>query len=179
MCCAGRALRGRGAAEDGLLARPDRPSRCTLPITALRVTFPSSAAIWLAESPASQSFFNCSTRSSDQVSIVIALFPLPCAGPARSAALRCQISKPLRTESLKPRQPSAARPDAHPQTPQLKPSPPHEMSYPTKEKLQYAVTHAQGLAKAVHMFRHQSFEETVVGGLTARGCAALAGLLPC
>src|SRR5881394_3183992 len=42
MCWAGRALRWRGAAEEGLLARPERPSRCTLPITALRVTFPSS-----------------------------------------------------------------------------------------------------------------------------------------
>src|SRR5262249_22310350 len=75
MCGAGRASRGRGAADDGLLARPDRPSRCTLPITAFRVTLPSSAAIWLAESPASQSFFNCSTRSSDQVITVIALLP--------------------------------------------------------------------------------------------------------
>ena len=42
---------------DRLFARPDKPSRCTLPITALRLTLPSSAAIWLAESPASQSFF--------------------------------------------------------------------------------------------------------------------------
>jgi hypothetical protein len=40
-----RALRGRAAAEDGDLARPERPSRCTLPITALRVMPPSSAAI--------------------------------------------------------------------------------------------------------------------------------------
>src|SRR5450631_2064566 len=36
MCWAGRALRGRGAAEEGLLARPERPSRWTLPITAFR-----------------------------------------------------------------------------------------------------------------------------------------------
>ena len=80
ICWAGRALRGRGAAEEGLLARPERPSRCTLPITAFRVTFPSSAAIWLAESPASQSFFSCSTRSSDQVNTVIAFFPSHRAG---------------------------------------------------------------------------------------------------
>src|SRR5262245_39063458 len=80
MCCAGRALRGRGAADDGLLARPERPSRCTLPITALRVTLPSSAAIWLAESPDSQSFFNCSTRSSDQVNTVIVCFLSPHTG---------------------------------------------------------------------------------------------------
>jgi hypothetical protein len=40
-----RALRCRGEALDVLLARPDSPSRCTLPITALRVIPPSSAAI--------------------------------------------------------------------------------------------------------------------------------------
>ena len=40
-----RGLRGRGADELGDLARPERPSRCTFPITALRVTPPSSAAI--------------------------------------------------------------------------------------------------------------------------------------
>ncbi|CAH1683123.1 hypothetical protein CHELA17_63342 [Chelatococcus asaccharovorans] len=38
-------LRGRGAALAVLFARPDRPRRCTLPITALRVMPPSSAAI--------------------------------------------------------------------------------------------------------------------------------------
>src|SRR5271154_6370118 len=59
-----RALRGRGAVLDVLLARPDSPSRCTLPITALRVMPPSSAAIWLAERPSDHSFFNSSTRSS-------------------------------------------------------------------------------------------------------------------
>jgi hypothetical protein len=40
-----RTLRGRGTAEEGLFARPERPSLCTLPITALRVTPPSSPAI--------------------------------------------------------------------------------------------------------------------------------------
>ena len=83
------AVAGWGAAEDGVLARPESPSRCTLPITAFRVTFPSSAAIWLAESPASQSFLSCSTRSSDQVNTVIAFFPSRRAGQSR-AALRCQ-----------------------------------------------------------------------------------------
>src|SRR3569832_1839027 len=62
-----RALRGRGAAEEGLLARPGRPSRCTLPITALRVMPPSSAAIWLADSPSDHSFLRSSTRSSVQL----------------------------------------------------------------------------------------------------------------
>src|SRR5205085_3330218 len=66
---AGRA--GRGALNsvraglDGV-ARPERPRRWTLPITALRVTPPSCLAIWLAERPSCQSFFRSSTRSSVQ-----------------------------------------------------------------------------------------------------------------
>src|SRR5262245_38864909 len=64
MCDDERALRWRGAAVDALLARPDRPSRCALPMTALRVMPPSSAAIWLADRPSDQSFFSSSTRSS-------------------------------------------------------------------------------------------------------------------
>src|SRR6201996_1423515 len=64
ICDGARALRGRGEALDVLLARPERPSRCTFPITALRVMPPSSAAIWLAERPSDQSFFKSSTRSS-------------------------------------------------------------------------------------------------------------------
>src|SRR5665811_523302 len=59
-----RALRGRGLAEEGLLARPERPRRCTLPMTALRVTPPSSAATWLALRPSVQSLRSISTRSS-------------------------------------------------------------------------------------------------------------------
>src|SRR5215475_8991618 len=67
MCEWARGLRGRDAAEDGDLARPASPSRCTLPITALRVMPPSSAAIWLADNPSAHSFFSVSTRSSVQV----------------------------------------------------------------------------------------------------------------
>src|SRR5690606_7081803 len=48
------------------LARPGRLRRWTLPITALRLTPPSWAAIWLALSPSDQSFFSLSTRSSVQ-----------------------------------------------------------------------------------------------------------------
>src|SRR6201996_8326964 len=47
-------------------ARPERPRRWTLPITALRVTPPSCLAIWLAERPSCQSFLRSSTRSSVQ-----------------------------------------------------------------------------------------------------------------
>ena len=55
-CGRSRGLRGRGALEEGALVRPDRPRRWTLPITALRVMPPSSAAIWEAERPSDQSF---------------------------------------------------------------------------------------------------------------------------
>src|SRR5258706_12919878 len=62
---------GRGALNDGRagldgVARPERPRRWTLPITALRVTPPSCLAIWLADRPSSQSLFSISTRSSVQ-----------------------------------------------------------------------------------------------------------------
>src|SRR5262249_9981803 len=67
MCECARALRGRGALDDGDLARPESPRRCTLPITALRVMPPSSAAIRLAEWPSAHSFFSVSTRSSVQL----------------------------------------------------------------------------------------------------------------
>ncbi len=40
-----RGLRARGSPAAGDLARPDKPSRCTLPITALRVMPPSAVAI--------------------------------------------------------------------------------------------------------------------------------------
>src|SRR5436305_12593104 len=154
MCCAGRALRWRGAAEEGLLARPESPSRCTLPITALRVTFPSSAAIWLAERPASQSFFSCSTRSSVQVNTVIALFPWCRTGHSRRQRLRVQSPKSLQAESLSPRRaPVFARPGVYTEQKDRRGSePPHEMSYPTARSLQSAVTHAQAAASPVHIF---------------------------
>src|SRR5437868_9958260 len=59
-----RGLRCRGIDEEGALARPERPRRCTLPMTALRVIPPNSAAIWLAESPSAHNFLSISTRSS-------------------------------------------------------------------------------------------------------------------
>src|SRR5262245_65959170 len=58
--------RGWGDFMREVVARPDRPRRCTLPTTALRVTPPSRPAIWLALSPSDHSFFNKSTRSSFQ-----------------------------------------------------------------------------------------------------------------
>src|SRR5207248_8110595 len=100
--CAGRALRGLGTAVEGALARPERPRRCTLPITALRVTLPSSAAIWLAESPDSQSFFNCSTRSSDQVNTVIVFFPSCRAGHSQSGERLHSLKHPCSQNPLAP-----------------------------------------------------------------------------
>jgi hypothetical protein len=50
-----------------VLGRPARPRRWTLPMTALRVTWPSSAAMVEALCPLAQRIFNCSTRSSVQV----------------------------------------------------------------------------------------------------------------
>jgi hypothetical protein len=48
------------------------------------------------------------------------------------------------------------RPDVYAQQTKLRGSKlPHEMSYPTKRTLQYAVTPAQESAEAFHMFRHQ------------------------
>ena len=73
---AGASGRGRAARKvvragcEGV-ARPDRPRRCTLPITALRVTPPPSClAIWLADWPSSQSFFSAPTRSSVQPAVM-------------------------------------------------------------------------------------------------------------
>src|SRR3954452_9003315 len=68
-----RGLRARGAEDDGDLARPESPSRCTLPITALRVMPPSSPAIWLADRPSAQRFLSDSPRSSVQD---MSLYPL-------------------------------------------------------------------------------------------------------
>ena len=73
-----RGIEGRGEADagrwrtrgaDGALAltRPERPKRCTLPMTALRVTpWPSWAEIWLALLPSIHSWRSRSTRSSVQ-----------------------------------------------------------------------------------------------------------------
>jgi len=55
--------------ENSVLAgfgRPVSPRRCTLPMTALRVTLPSSAAILLADNPSAHNFLRSSTLSSVQ-----------------------------------------------------------------------------------------------------------------
>src|SRR5688572_19580462 len=46
--------------------RASRPRRCALPMTALRLTPPSSSAIWLAVAPSAHIFFSRSIRSSVQ-----------------------------------------------------------------------------------------------------------------
>src|SRR5262245_25747838 len=66
-----------------VVARPERPRRCTLPITALRVTPPRRPAIWLALKPSAHSFFRRSTLSSFQA-IALVLPALNAAGPANT-----------------------------------------------------------------------------------------------
>src|SRR5690606_32885281 len=58
--------------------RPDRPRRCALPITAFRVTPPSSLAISAALRPSFHIFVSVSTLSSVQLIVPIILFCLPC-----------------------------------------------------------------------------------------------------
>ena len=72
-----RVRRVRGRAARCGVARPESPRRCTLPMTALRVTpWLSRPAIWLALRPSFQSFLRSSTRSSvhDSLSMTGALF---------------------------------------------------------------------------------------------------------
>src|SRR6476646_2471485 len=128
MCWCGRALRGLGAAEDGDLARPESPSRCTLPITALRVMPPSSAAIWLADSPSVQSLFNVSTRSSVQL---MASNPSP-VGAEKSGPTPTTAGPP----TLCPRRQPPPRCT-------LVTCPPHDMTYLLIERLQYGESQAQ------------------------------------
>src|SRR5215469_11692277 len=119
MCDAERGLRGRGAALELLLARPESPSRCTFPITAFRVMPPSSAAIWLAERPSDQSFFRSSTRSS--------VHDMP--NPPRNCRPSGCENPPLRQAAL-----AAQHALNHNASEDW---PPHEMSYQTVKKLQY------------------------------------------
>src|SRR6476659_6838521 len=114
-----RALRWRGAAADALLARPDSPSRCTLPMTALRVMPPSSAAIWLAERPSDQSFFRSSTRSSVHDML----------NPPQRGGAKALMESPIG-------QAATCRP-TRTLTNALEDCPPHEMSYETIKRLQY------------------------------------------
>src|SRR5262245_10978471 len=126
--CAARGLRWRGAAEEGDLARPESPSRCTLPITALRVTPPSSAAIWLADNPSAHSFFSNSTRSSVQV--------MSNSSPAATAeTFRQNPTAGLGNDQLARRVPALPI-DASD-------CPPHEMSSSRMKTLHYGGTRAQ------------------------------------
>ena len=145
MCWAGRALRWRGAAEEGLLARPERPSRWTLPITAFRVTFPSSAAIWLAESPAFPEFLQLLDAIVGPGQYRHRILPFASRRPFGSGAATPKFpQKSLLAESLSPRRARKARPNVYAEHWDGRGSElPHEMSYPTAQKLQYGVTPAQ------------------------------------
>src|SRR6056297_943820 len=88
--------------------RLDSPSRCTLPITALRVTPPSSFAIWLADWPSPHNRFNSSTRSSLHD---IRDFPCnieePAACPPRAPLIRSSYfnRSPMSYKASNPRDP--------------------------------------------------------------------------
>src|SRR5690606_4227152 len=111
--CAGAGLRGCGAAEalgltvgeDGAFfaaagfafdfsaaltgeGRDFRPSRCALPITALRDTPPSSSAIWLAVAPPSHILVSVAMRSSVQLIGSSAIFLLTSTRLARRSRSR-------------------------------------------------------------------------------------------
>ena len=106
-----RGFRWRGADDDGDLARPDRPSRCTLPITALRLTLPSSAAIWLAESPASQSFVQLLDASMGPGQNRHFTLPSHRGGQFLEPRDDAKLQKTAPSESLKARRAQKARPN--------------------------------------------------------------------
>src|SRR2546430_6249370 len=128
-CEDARALRGRLTEEEGVLARPDNPSRCTLPITALRVMPPSSAAIRLAESPSAHSFFRSSTRSS------VHIWPLH--QPSISARPGPPAESPIVSSEGQSGRRTARSTRWNPGN-----GPPHEMSYLSVRSLQYGGTSA-------------------------------------
>src|SRR3954470_13071218 len=118
-----RGLRWRGTEEEGALARPDRPRRCTLPMTALRVMPPSSPAIWLADRPSAHNFFRRSTRSSVQVCSSGRFWSKNVIG------LSLHLSVRPRAESLSPAATPAAASTLYLVGTDSGDSLPHEMSY--------------------------------------------------
>src|ERR1700744_919553 len=118
MCGDVRALRGRATVAEALLARPERPSRCTFPITALRVMPPSSPAIWLADRPSDHNLFSNSTRSSVHDML----------GPPRRAGQRLEQNRSAaRRQENRPTYTQDRR--------SKKDCPPHEISYLTIKRL--------------------------------------------
>ena len=72
--CDGGALLGAGCGRIAAgLGAAGRLRRWTLPMTALRLTPPSCAAIWLALKPSAQSLVSLSTRSSVQFMVYLRL----------------------------------------------------------------------------------------------------------
>src|SRR5688572_19013266 len=106
--------RGRCDFMREVVARPERPSLCTLPITALRVTPPSRPAIWLAERPSDHNFFNSSTRSSFQAMPFTPAVAIA-AGPAGTRAVRHWPKRATRSghaRSVREREPDRPASDA-------------------------------------------------------------------
>src|SRR5262249_26632719 len=90
-----------------VVARPDRPRRCTLPITALRVTPPSRPAIWLALNPSDHNFFNNSTRSSFQAIPSSPALAIAAGSPqnARNPAIPSRAGQAFELTSSRQREP--------------------------------------------------------------------------
>src|SRR4029077_6540970 len=135
-----RGLRWRGTEEEGALARPERPRRCTLPMTALRVIPPSSPAIWLAERPSAHSFLRSSTRSSVQVCNSGRFWSKNVIGLC--STLLCGRLPRAESPAYARRHLAAAR-TLYLVGTNSGDTPPHEMSYLIVIKLQYTVTPAQ------------------------------------
>src|SRR5262245_31709465 len=91
-----------------VVARPERPSLWTLPITAFRVTPPSLPAIWLALSPSPQSFLRSSTRSSFQAIVMSLLYANHC-GAAPDGRLTLLTGSDASDGSKRARRAGAAR----------------------------------------------------------------------
>ena len=75
------------------VARFDRPSRCTLPITALRVTPPSSLAIWALESPSERPRQSACSRSVRPATTLLTSMPKR----STSSGLNSVASSPSRS----------------------------------------------------------------------------------
>src|SRR5579859_467108 len=96
---------------------------------------PSSAAIWLAESPSDHSFFRSSTRSS------VHDMPSSSTVRAQSAGTLCKHTLGRIPHRARKRVAAAQHATQNPDA--LVNRPPHEMSYLTSKRLQYGASLAQ------------------------------------
>src|SRR6516165_551781 len=124
----GRALRGRGAAEDGDLARPDSPGRCPLRFTEWRVCPPAPRRFGSPTIPLSRvsSAFRRAHRSRSCLKFLASR----CGGEVQTESHCGPGQRPVGPTHTRA---TDLRYDC----------PPHEVSYSTMEKLQYGGSQAQ------------------------------------